>query len=138
MEKEKLIKALNEALAQEHACQIRYRTHAAVVSGPYAEAVESRLKEIAEDEKGHADTLRDRITALGGTPTMEVTKEDLIPALKLKDILDVNIAEEKRAIAMYRAILKTIDHDEGILFEAIEHILQDEQEHLEELERLKE
>ena len=84
MDKDKMIKVLNDALAQEHACQIRYRTHAAVVSGPYAEAVESRLKEIAEDEKEHADTLRDRITALDGTPTMEVAKEDLIPAKSSK------------------------------------------------------
>ena len=55
MDREKVLGLLNEALAQEHACQIRYRTHAAVVCGPYAEAVEDRLKEIAEDEKEHAD-----------------------------------------------------------------------------------
>jgi len=138
MEKEKVLKILNEALAQEHACQIRYRTHAAVISGPYAEAVEARLKEIAEDEKEHADTLRDRITALGGMPTMEVAKEDLIPAKTLKEILDVNINEEKKAIALYRSLLKIVEHDEVILYEAIEHIIEDEQEHLEELDRLRE
>lgn len=138
MDAEKVVKVLNDALAQEHACQIRYRTHAAVVSGPYAEAVEARLKEIAEDEKEHADTLRDRITALGGTPTMEVAREDLVVATRLKEILDVNIAEEKKAIAMYRGILKLVEHDEVILYEAIEHIIEDEQEHLEELERLRE
>lgn len=138
MDKEKILKFLNDALAQEHACQIRYRTHAAVISGPYAEAVEGRLKEIAEDEKEHADTLRDRITALGGTPTMEVARDDLIPAKGLKEILDVNISEEKKAIAMYRSILKLVDHEEVILYEAIEHVIEDEQEHLEELDRLRE
>lgn len=138
MDTEKVVKALNGALAQEHACQIRYRTHAAVVSGPYAEAVEARLKEIAEDEKGHADALRDRITALGGTPAMDVAAGDLIPAKTLKEILDINIAEEKKAIAMYRGILKMVEHEEVILYEAIEDIIEDEQEHLEELERLRE
>jgi bacterioferritin len=133
-----LIKILNDALAQEHACQIRYLTHSAMITGPYAEAVETRLKEIAGDERAHADTLRDRITALGGTPTMEVSKDDLIPAKTLKEILDVNINEEKKAIALYRSLLKMVEHDEVILYEAIEHIIEDEQEHLEELERLKE
>ena len=138
MEKEKVIKALNQALAQEHACQIRYRTHAAVITGPYAEAVASRLKEIAEDEKQHADKLRDRIGGLGGTPTMAVAGEDLIPAGTLKEILDVNLKEEDKAIDLYRSILKMIDKEEVLLYETVEEILEDEQEHREELERLRE
>lgn len=88
MDKENIVKALNSALAQEHACQIRYRTHAALTWGPYAETVESRLKEISEDEKEHGDTLRDRITALGGIPTMDVEKGDIVSANSLKEILD--------------------------------------------------
>ncbi len=138
MDKEKLIKILNDALAQEHACQIRYLTHAAVITGPYAEGVASRLKEIAEDEKEHAVKLRDRITALGGAPTMETIKEDLIPATTLKKILEVNVKEEEKAIAFYRSILKAVREEGEILYETIEEILQDEQEHKEELERLKE
>jgi bacterioferritin (cytochrome b1) len=39
-----LIDALNRMLSQEHACAIRYATHAAVVTGPYAEAVATRLR----------------------------------------------------------------------------------------------
>jgi bacterioferritin (cytochrome b1) len=66
----------------------------------YAELVANRLKEIAEDEKNHAIQLRDRITALGGTPTMEVDNKDLIHAKTLKEILDVNIREEERAIQL--------------------------------------
>jgi bacterioferritin (cytochrome b1) len=62
-------------------------THAAVITGPYAEAVAARLTEIAENEKTHAAQLRDRITALNGTPTMEIAAKDLIPATTLKDIL---------------------------------------------------
>ena len=51
MSDQKTIDALNRMLSQEHACAIRYATHAAVVSGPYAEAVATRLKEIATDEQ---------------------------------------------------------------------------------------
>jgi len=136
--KEKLLKMLNNALAQEHACQIRYLTHAAVITGPYAELVANRLKEIAEDEKNHAIQLRDRITALGGTPTMEVADKDLIHAKTLKEILDVNIREEEGAIQLYGSILEAVGHEGAILFETVEDILKDEQEHKEELERLRE
>lgn len=136
--KEKVLKMLNEALAQEHACQIRYLTHAAVITGPYAAAVSAQLKEIAEDEKTHAIQLRDRITALGGTPTMEVANKELIQATGLKDILRVNIKEEEGAIQLYRSILDSVGHEGAILYETIEDILKDEQEHKEELERLQE
>lgn len=138
MMKDKLLKMLNEALSQEHACQIRYLTHAAIITGPYAESVANRLKEIAEDEEGHAMKLRDRITALGGTPTMEVAREDLIPAKTLKQILAVNLKEEDKAIAMYRSLLQEAGAEGEILYETLEEIIQDEQEHKEELERLKE
>ena len=135
MEKDKVLKLLNDALAQEHACQIRYRTHAALVTGPYSEAIESRLKEIAEDEKEHADMLRDRITSRGGVPTIDVAREDLIPASTFKQILEININEEKRAIALYRGILNLIESEEAILYQTIQRIIKDEQGHLEELER---
>ena len=95
------------------------------------------LKEIAEDEKTHAAQLRDRITALAGTPTMEIATKDLI-ARTLKDILRVNIAEEEAAIKMYRSMLDSVGHDGTILYETIEDILKDEQEHKEELQRLQE
>jgi bacterioferritin len=138
MDQEKIVKVLNEALAQEHGCNIRYSTHAAVVSGPYAEAVANRLKEIAKDEQAHADKLRDRITALGGVPTMDVGKEELIPAKTLKEILAVNLKEEAKAINHYQSILKMVDRDDIILYEVIEDIIEDEQEHREELSRLQE
>ena len=136
--KEKLLKMLNDALAQEHACQIRYLTHAAVITGPYAEAVANRLKEIAEDEKNHAIQLRDRITALGGTPTMEIAKGDLIPAETLNEILLVNLKEEEKAIRLYCSILRAVGREGEILYETVEDIIKDEQEHKEELDRLKE
>jgi len=134
---DKLVKLLNEALAQEHACQIRYLTHAAVIAGPYGEAVAGRLKEIAGDEKEHAGKLRDRITALGGTPTMAVAQGDLIPATSLDEIIAVNLKEEEKVIKLYRSILRAAGAEGEILFETIRAILVDEQEHREELQQLR-
>jgi len=138
MDKEKVLKALNNALAQEHACYIRYMTHAAVVRGPYAGAVASQLKEIAGDEAEHAKKLRERIVGLGGTPTMRVEEKDLIMASSFKEILEVNLKEEDKAIEMYSSVLREIGQEVGLLFETIEDILQEEQENKQELERLKE
>jgi len=138
MNRKKILEALNNALASEHACFIRYLTHAAVLTGPYAEPVASRLREIAEDEEKHAQALRDRISGMGGTPTMRVEDKDLIMASSLKQIIEVNLKEEEKAIALYTSLLKESGHEGVLLFETIEHILKDEQEHREELERLKE
>jgi len=138
MDKEKVLEMLNRALAQEYACYIRYKTHAAVITGPYAGPVSERLNEIAEDEESHAEKLRDRITGLGISPTMSVQTADLIPATTLKEIIAVNLEEERKAIALYQEILSMIPREQRLLYEAIEHILEDEQEHHEELERLEE
>lgn len=138
MDQEKILEMLNNALAQEHACFIRYKTHAAVITGPYAGPVSERLNEIAEDEESHAAKLRDRITGLGGSPTMSVQAADLIPATTLNEIIRVNLEEERKAIALYQEILNMIPREQRLLYETIEHILEDEQEHQEELERLRE
>jgi bacterioferritin len=132
------IEALNRMLAQEHACAIRYATHAAVVSGPWSETVAARLKEISTDEVLHAEQLRDRILALGGEPTMAVSADDLRPATGLEEILSINIEEERVAIRGYSKILESVPMDNVILFQTIQEIIRDEQEHLEELETLAE
>jgi bacterioferritin (cytochrome b1) len=69
---------------------------------------------------------------------MEIAKEGLIPARTLKEILQVNLSEEETAIKLYRSILHAVGQEGEILYETVEEILKDEQEHKEELERLKE
>jgi len=131
-----LVEALNRMLAQEHACAIRYATHAATVSGPSAEAIAARLLEISADEIAHARKLRKRILALGGVPTMDVSREDLKASPTLKGILDINVLEERGAVEQYRKILESIPRLDVLLYETVEEILRDEQEHLEELQNL--
>ncbi len=137
MENAKIIEALNRMLSQEHGCAIRYATHAAVISGPYSETVATRLREIATDELLHAEKLRHRILALGGNPTMKVRSADLKQATTLEEILQVNIEEEKGAIGGYTAILEELSMSNVILFQTIQEIIRDEQEHLEELDALR-
>ena len=132
--KEKIVKALNEALTTEHAAWIQYQTHASLVKGLCSEPVTARFKEIADDEKKHMDMLRERIVALGGEPTMEVAKT--YPASKINDMLRINIREEEKAVRMYQGILAMVDPKDQILHHALRRIITDEQEHIEELTQL--
>lgn len=132
-----LLEKLNEMLKQEHACAIRYATHAAVITGPAAEAIQARLKEISADEVSHAEKLRDRIVALGGKPTMDISTVDLREAYDLPSILDINMREESSAIASYLDILASVPESNVILYQTLRDIICDEQEHLEELSNLK-
>ena len=132
-----LIEILNRMLAQEHACAIRYATHAAAITGPFSETVSERLKEIASDEIRHAAVLRERIHGLGGVPTMSVQTDDLLPGDTLREILEIDMTEERVAIGEYARILQAIPQLNAILYEAVEELLRDEQEHLEQLLRLR-
>lgn len=137
MNNQEIVKDLNKMLAQEHACAIRYATHAAMIEGPYSETVKARLQEIAGDEVRHAEILRDRILALGGEPTMDISTKDLKPAKALEDILTINLDEEAEAIKEYTAILEKVPVSNAILFQALQELIKDEQEHLEELDALR-
>jgi bacterioferritin len=128
-----LIEVLNRMLAKEHACAIRYATHAAMVVGPYVDPVSARFQEIASDEIAHAGKLRARICALGGTPTMDVDGGQRPAAVTLGEMIETNLEEERGAIEEYSRILATIPRLNVLLCRTLEDILKDEQEHLEEL-----
>ena len=134
LDKNKAIQLMNEGLEMEYASYIQYVTQAAITTGPYAEGLMARFKEIASDEAEHANILRTRIAALGGTPTTKVGEIQVHPSSL--QAVKINLKYERDTVEFYRKLLNLIPHDEVILYEAIEHILQDSQEHVEELERL--
>ena len=133
-ETKKLLALLNEGLEMEYASYIQYVTQAAITKGPYAESLIARFEEIASDEAEHAKIIRRRIVALGGTPTTKVGEMQIHPD-SLKAV-QINLKYEKDTVEFYRKILNLIPSDHPILYEAIEHILEDSEEHVEELTRL--
>ncbi len=137
-----IIDMLNRALEMEHQANIQYLSHAQIPVGEISEVIIKRLEEIAGDERGHADKLRDLIgDYLDGVPAITMTKAR--NASTIKEILKENIEDEKKAVEFYTAILKKIvemkadlplnyfklEHD-------VRHILMEEQEHISELRRL--
>src|SRR5438132_6040169 len=67
-DREKVIKVLNEALATELICVLRYKRHYFMAKGIHAESVAAEFQEHAAEEQQHADQIAERITQLGGAP----------------------------------------------------------------------
>jgi bacterioferritin (cytochrome b1) len=138
MSKEEIIKMLNHALELEHAAYVQYLSHAEAIDGENAEPIVARLKEIANDEKGHQDKFRELIGILGGSPSMGIAATH--PAKTLREILEQNLRDEKEAVDTYRKIYTAVEKGRGyydfLLEHEIRHVIIDEQEHITELELL--
>lgn len=140
--KEEIIIMLNRALEMEHAARIQYLAHAEIINGLNAEKVIERLKEIAADEKEHEDKFRELIGGyLDGEVSMKMGETKT--ALEIRDVLEINIQDEKTAIDFYKQIYSKVmeyKNEFPYVFETIEHglrhIILDEQEHVAELSLL--
>lgn len=142
----KLLGLLNKAYADEWLAYYQYWIGSKVVKGPMKEAVIAELVQHATDELRHADMLTARIIQLGGTPLVKPedwykhtncgyeAPED--PFVKL--VLEQNIKGEQCAIEVYSALLKETKDADPITYNMVLQILQDEEEHEEDLQALKE
>jgi len=137
--KNEVIAMLNQALELEYAARIQYLAHAEKLSGPGAEPIIARLKEIAADEQKHEEIFRTLICAyLGGEASMKLAATEA--AGNLKQILDVNMKGEKEAVVFYKQIYQKVEENKQAFpyeFETLEHqirhVIIDEQEHVTEL-----
>lgn len=142
MSKEKVLEMLNKALELEHAARIQYLSHVELVDGLDAEPIIARLKEIAGDEEKHEGIFRGLIGGyLGGVPSMGIAKTN--PAKTVKEILEVNLKNEREAVDFYLTILDEIRKNKDdlkyeyfALEHGVRHVIQDEQEHISELKVL--
>lgn len=140
--KSDLVKMLNHGLELEHAARIQYLAHAELISGPGAEKIIERLKEIASDEGAHEEKFRNLIGGyFGGEPSMGMAPTHR--ASDINGILDVNLKNEKEAIDFYKKIYAlALEKKEELKYEfetvehEIRHIIIDEQEHIVELSLL--
>ena len=138
MTKEEIINELNNALEIEHSAIIMYLHHAEFAKGLNAEPIIARLKEIASDEEKHRDMLRERIVALGGIPSTKLSDLEIKHSDDIEEMLRDELREEGEAVKLYQKILsmvKGLENNET-LNHAIYHLIQGEQEHVEELKRL--
>ncbi len=135
MDKETLIKNLNEDLANEYTAIIQYITYAAMATGPYRPQLSQFFLAEVTDEQMHAQFLANKIVALGGTPT---TKVNPLPKVTNNwEMLEAVLAAEKGAVVNYTKRAKEADElgDKGLAVQ-LEDMVRDESGHAEETERI--
>lgn len=142
-----LIELLNKALADEWLAYYQYWVGAKILKGPMRSNVQEELEEHAKEELSHAELLADRIVQLGGTPILNPTEwmkktncgYEVPNDPHVMKILDQNIKGEQCAIETYSKIIEKLKiFNDPITFHIIRKILQDEVEHEDDLEALKE
>jgi bacterioferritin len=131
---QELVDNLNRALGLELASVIQYMQHSFLVSGIEREVYRSYFRKQSEESHDHAETLGDKIVALGGVPTVEPGM--IRQSTDLAEMLRQDLALEREAMEAYMAAWEACkDRDRPTKFMLEERIAQ-EQIHIEELEKL--
>jgi bacterioferritin len=141
-DRETVIKVLNEALATEIVCVLRYKRHYFMASGIHAESVAAEFLQHANDEQGHADQIAQRIVQLGGEPDFNpeglLTRShaEYVEGGTLTDMIKENLVAERIAIDSYRDIINYVGNDDPTTRRMMEGILAMEEEHADDLVNL--
>ncbi len=134
-----IVKMLNDALATELVCVLRYKRHYFTATGVHSAAIANEFNVHATEEAGHADLLAERIVQLGGEPDFNPTgllgrsHADYDDALDLHDMVRANLIAERIAVESYRQMIQKIGDKDPTTRRMLEGILADEEEHADEL-----
>ena len=134
-----IVKLLNDSLATELVCTLRYKRHHYTAKGMASPAIADEFLVHANEETEHADMIAERIVQLGGEPDFNPAKllqrshADYDESLDLKAMIRANLVAERVAIEAYTQTIRLIGDKDSTTRRIIEHILSQEQEHAEEL-----
>ena len=133
--KEKLIKALNEDLEKEMAGIVRYLHHSFIVFGPNRGPLVQMFRTQANESMAHAIQLGEKITALGGHPTVKVDQVFEPGYQSIEDMLTEDLKAEKAQLELYTRQLKEFSEENLPMKLMLEQIIIDETTHVEEIEK---
>ena len=137
--REDIIQLLNDSLATELVCVLRYKRHHFTAEGLASSAIAAEFLVHANEESGHADRLAQRIVQLGGEPDFSpdsLTKRSHAAyddSKDLKEMIKANLVAERVAIEAYSQMIAMIGDKDSTTRRLLEDILSDEQEHADEL-----
>ncbi|MGH2351367.1 MAG: ferritin-like domain-containing protein [Chloroflexota bacterium] len=133
--REELVRLLNDDLAREYQAAVMYTTYAAMVEGPYRPQLAALFKSEISGEMGHAQFLADKIAALGGTPTTQVSA--VPPATEPREMLQQVFQAEDRAVQYYKERSEQAEAfgDIGLKVQ-LENIAAEETTHRDEVKRI--
>src|SRR5688572_5168612 len=134
-----VIKLLNEALATEIVCVLRYKRHYFMAQGINADPIAAEFLQHATEEQGHADQLAARIVQLGGEPNFSPegllmrSHSEYVEGTTLLDMVKEDLVAERVAIDSYTEMIRYIGHDDITTARMLEGILAVEEEHADDL-----
>ena len=137
--REQIVKLLNDALATELVCVLRYKRHYFTAHGLASPRIAEEFLEHANEETAHGDLIAERIVQLGGEPDfspnslLERSHADYDESTDLKDMVRANLVAERVAIEAYRQMITLIGDKDPSTRRMLEGILHAEEEHAEDL-----
>lgn len=138
-DREEILKLLNEALATELICVLRYKRHYFMAQGVKASVAAAEFLEHATQEATHADNLAQRIVQLGGEPNFsprgleERSHAQYVEGKTLKEMVTEDLVAERIAIDSYREIIQYIGDKDPTTRRILEVILAQEEEHADDM-----
>ena len=137
-----VLKLLNEALATEIVCVLRYKRHYFMAEGIHSESVKTEFREHANDEQAHADQIAARIVQLGGEPNFDPeglktrAHAEYKEGRTLRDMITENLIAERIAIESYSEMIAYLGDNDSTTRKMLEEILAAEEEHAEDMASL--
>jgi len=137
-----VLKMLNEALATELVCVLRYKRHYFMATGIHADPVAAEFLEHATAEMAHADLIAKRIIELRGEPNFspeglaERSHAEYVEGSSLKSMIKENLVAERIAIESYREMIAYVGDQDTTTHRMLEGILAAEEEHADDLSSL--
>ena len=137
--REALVELLNNSLATELVCVLRYRRHHFLAKGLASKSIADEFLVHANEELGHADLIAERIVQLGGKPDFAPgslagrSHSEYVEATTLFDMIKENLVAERIAIDSYRELIDYIGESDSTTRRMLETILGVEEEHADEL-----
>ena len=137
-----ILRLLNEALATEIVCVLRYKRHYYMASGIHAQAVAPEFLQHANEEQAHADLIAARIVQLGGEPNFapqglaDRSHSEYIAGTDLVDMIKEDLVAERVAIDSYSEMIRFIGDTDPTTRRMLEEILAVEEEHADDLRNL--
>ena len=138
-DRDRVISVLQEVLATELVCVLRYKRHYYMASGMNAGPIAAEFMTHADEEMGHADMVAQRITQLQGEPNFDPdglstrSHAEYVEGRTLKDMIEEDLVAERVAIASYQEIARWIGEGDPTTRRMIETILAVEEEHADDL-----
>ncbi|URI09188.1 ferritin-like domain-containing protein [Aquincola tertiaricarbonis] len=137
--RDQIVKLLNDALATELVCVLRYKRHHFTAKGMNSPAIADEFLVHAQEETAHSEKLAERIVQLGGEPDfspatlLQRSHADYDESKDLKAMVRANLVAERVAVETYRQMIDLIGDKDPTTRRLLEDVLRDEEEHADEL-----